>query len=308
MVLNRGSGAGKAGIRWDRYGKRIIEIAGLEAEDLTIVEGEVDVEKCLKEAMDEGETFFVAAGGDGTFNRMVTGLMRAEGKLGQDIILGAIGLGSSNDLHKPLDGRKVVEGIPLRLDRERSPKANIVRIRTLDVEGAEKVSYSVVNSSFGIISMGNRIFNRPHGLTAFLKKVWTPLGIYSAAVMAVVGFDPFNCRLFLDGKEKSTSVTNLSILLNPHFTGDLEYDTPIDQYTDHFLVNLAEGMGVFGRLNLFIRMIRGKFIGNPKCHSWKVKEFVVVPDSPIGIEYDGEVDVVSRAEFALIRGGIRICA
>jgi diacylglycerol kinase family enzyme len=308
VILNRGSGAGKAGMRWDRTGEAIINKAGLGGEEIFIVESESQVEISMKEALKDGETLIVAAGGDGTFNRMVSHLMKIDEDMRKDVVLGAIGLGSSNDLHKPMDGNQIMNGIPYRLDHIRSRKANIIRIQITDPKGNKRVVYSVVNSSFGIISRGNLIFNCSRGLAGLLKRIWTPLGIYSAAIIAVITFKPFQSQIIIDGKERIESVTNLSVLLTPFFTGNLVYDTPIDPYEDYFLVNLVEGMGILGRIGIFLRIIRGKFKHQTKCHSWKAKEMSFLPEKAVNVEFDGEVDTVSRAEFQLIRGGIRICA
>src|SRR5579871_5150532 len=67
-----------------------------------------------------GARNFVAAGGDGTVNRVLNSLMRVRAKsyILSELKLGSIALGSSNDFHKPHDEphRMSIAGFPSRLD------------------------------------------------------------------------------------------------------------------------------------------------------------------------------------------------
>ena len=73
----------------------------------------------VRAALDDGIRTFIAAGGDGTVNALVDALVRLRGTIAlDDLTLGAIGLGSSNDAHKPVE--REIGGIPVRIDAQRA--------------------------------------------------------------------------------------------------------------------------------------------------------------------------------------------
>lgn len=92
--------------------------AGLEVIPLT---REVDVTQAVRERMERGTKLFIAAGGDGTVNCVIQGLVRTDGKLG------VIPLGTYNhfarDLNIPLDWRQALKvaltGDTLQVDSAR---------------------------------------------------------------------------------------------------------------------------------------------------------------------------------------------
>ena len=65
----------------------------------------------VRAALDDGIRTFIAAGGDGTVNALIDALVRLRGTVAlDDLTLGAVGLGSSNDAHKPIE--REIRGIP----------------------------------------------------------------------------------------------------------------------------------------------------------------------------------------------------
>lgn len=307
IVLNKKSGAGRASLLWDRSGTDILQIAGLDKEKYRIMEDEMEFENRIHEAVNEKEDFIVAAGGDGTVNRLVTVLMKMKKKVRERVTLGAIGLGSSNDFHKPFAKSKSFRGIPFLLDRGRSRMSNIIRIKTSIQFREGKIRYSIINSSLGVIAEGNRLFNENSGMTFRMKRLGTTPAIFTAAVISLLKTKPFKSKLTIQGSEREITVTNLSVILSPHFTGNLVYDTPIDRYQDHFIVNLAEGRSFVNRMVGFADLSLGRFAGRKGCHSLTSTHLKIIPERDVALEYDGEVEMVSQAEFDLVRGGIRLC-
>ena len=64
-----------------------------------------------------------SATGSGTVNGVLNAILAQ----GADVTLGAIGLGSSNDFHKPFAKDKRVGGAPVRLDASRAIRADVGR-------------------------------------------------------------------------------------------------------------------------------------------------------------------------------------
>ncbi len=101
VILNPKAGGGTALARWRRIEPRVRERIGEYT--FTVAESEAMVEETVAEALERGEREFVAAGGDGMVNLVMSAILAAAppGVLAT-VRLGAVGLGSSNDFHKPL--------------------------------------------------------------------------------------------------------------------------------------------------------------------------------------------------------------
>ena len=75
------------------------------------------------------------------------------------MVLGAIGLGSSNDFHKPFNGNNGLNGhVPLRLDYHHTTEHNIDRVDFLDEHHLWQRKYFVINCSIGIIAYANYLY------------------------------------------------------------------------------------------------------------------------------------------------------
>src|SRR5512141_1510213 len=99
IFFNPAAGGGRALNRWDKIAPRV---ASLNRIQLQLLDGHADALQVLINAVERGETEIVAAGGDGTVNAVLNLLMNPllRDKL-DSLAFGAIGLGSSNDFHKP---------------------------------------------------------------------------------------------------------------------------------------------------------------------------------------------------------------
>ena len=117
FVMNPYAGTRKA----NRYLPEIIEIFNRGGYDTSVymTAGTGDCQRIVLEKAKEGD-LVACAGGDGTFNEAVNGILLS----GADVPIGYIPAGSTNDfassLHLPTNilqaARQIVEGIPIRYD------------------------------------------------------------------------------------------------------------------------------------------------------------------------------------------------
>ena len=113
-----------------------------------------------------GHDAIVVAGGDGTVNLALNVIMdpATDRPRAPRVALGAIGLGSSNDFHKPIAPERDLAGAPARVDVEGATVVDVGKA-TIQLPGEGRlVRYFLLNASMGMVADGNNAFNTSRGL------------------------------------------------------------------------------------------------------------------------------------------------
>jgi diacylglycerol kinase (ATP) len=282
----------------DRYA--VVRPAIDELFDTRIAETEpAGNDGAVRAALDDGIRTFIAAGGDGTVNVLVDALVRLRGTLAlDDLTLGAVGLGSSNDAHKPVE--REIAGIPVRIDAQRALPRDVGMARW---ESGERAF--IVSASVGVTAAANALFNREDPVLRHLKRWWVDGAIMWAGVRTIVTWRNLSATLVVNGTSSAIAVTHLGVAKTPWLAGGLHYDTPVEP--GRFAVNLCEGMSRLRTIRTLAALARGRFRGLPGTHSWSAPGASVVLDSPCDLELDGEVVRACRVSFELLHERIRLC-
>jgi len=267
------------------------------------------LDAAIPDLLARGHREFLAAGGDGTVNAVLGAIVaHADEDLLPWITVGAVGLGSSNDFHKPF--RTTIDGIPCRIDRHRVRGHDIGRLEYEDPQGGAGSRYWFVNASIGIASEANDFFNHPDRLLRFLKRVSTSLAIAYAALVAVFTNQPRALRLTVDDRSVAHDrVRNLGFVKNPHFAGSLRYDSPHLPDSGCFHIHRLGAVTRSGLLQALARLARGRFAGGRKTRSWLARQAEVRNGGdPFLVECDGEVVRASFARFSILAPKVRLCS
>jgi hypothetical protein len=127
------------------------------------------------DAIQAGEREFISAGGDGTVNALVNALASMLGPEElRNVTVGALGLGSSNDFHKPYT--HTIHGFPARIDFDRARPRDA---GCLSFDSCRR--FFLVNASAGVTANANAFFNGPDTGLRLLKSVSTAAAISYAA-------------------------------------------------------------------------------------------------------------------------------
>ncbi len=302
IILNPFAAGGRAMKKWSALLEArpvIIEGSALE------ILGERDpIDEIVREALLRGERYFVAAGGDGTVNLLLESLMKAGCPAGA--ALGAIGLGSSNDFHKPYWKEDCVADVPLKIDFTRARPRDVGSL-TYGSPGSRR--YFLVNASVGVTAEANDLFNHPDRLLAFQKRHAAPSAIYYAALKTILSYRNRSVTIGSAGGETfQARLTNLGVVKSPHFSGDLSYGGA-PSYDDGLLkLYLCEDLNT----RELLRLLRA--LGGNNGHrsaagmrTWSSREITVEADSPFAVEFDGEVIRTTDARFTVIPQSLKVC-
>ena len=272
------------------------------------LDGEKSLHAAITEALAVGEREFVAAGGDGTVNALVSNLMKcASPQEISEVAVGAIGLGSSNDFHKPLRRDSIAKGIPTRIEFNSAQYRDVGRVE-LKHGGTHDTRYFLVNASAGVTAGANLFFNHPDHVLQLLKRHSTSAAIFYAAVRTI---STFTCQeVTLWSPETGTVrslLTNVGVIKNPHFSGSLRYPGKADYESGKFTVHLCPGMNRAGLIRLLFALSSGSFDSVPGTRSWPTKALSITSATPFAVEHDGEVGLASSAVFSIIPRHLKVC-
>ena len=307
VLLNPSAAGGRAAARWRRIAPRIGALAGLMDVVLSRTEGEA--RDAIAGGLAAGETWFVAAGGDGAVNLMVDTLVAAASpERLRTVVVGAIGLGSSNDFHKPY--RRMLDGIPIRLDREAAAAHDVCAV-TFEQGGRWERRRWIVNASIGATAWANWLFNHPDPVLRRLKRTSTGAGILYAAARAIGGWQS-RVMALTDGAAAPAPagrrIYNIGIVKNPHFSGDFRYDSPHEPASGRFFVHVLEHVPAPRLAARAWDLLRGRFVGRAGTRSWRTAQLDVRADEPFPVEFDGEVVLTRHAAFEVLPEQVRVCA
>jgi diacylglycerol kinase family enzyme len=302
VILNESANAGNAAGRWRKVAAALQDRGA--PFDVVVTRSEADAARAVAAAATQGHEVVVAAGGDGTVNGVLNAILANNA----DVALGAIGIGSSNDFHKPFTKERRIGGMPARLDLSRAIRADVGKATLTEPGGATRTRYFVLNASLGVVAQGNAFFNAPDRTLAALKRTNIDLAIAYAAIVSIGRFKPIALRWSLDGQPlQPIELTAMGILKQVHFAGGMRYDTPVAPDDGMFAVNVWEVMDRRSIVGLILALYRGQFTGRKHTRTHRTRRVRISADPPIDFELDGEVSKISQADVEVVPGAVRLC-
>ena len=306
VLINPSAHGGKALQGWERIEATLEQRLG--ALTPLVLNGGAEARESLGRLLSDGQTEFIAAGGDGTVNLLVgTLLEQAPPVVLPRLKVGALGLGSSNDFHKPFRDERRIGGVPCRIDFAATVRHDVGFLNFED-GGRLRTRRWFVNASIGITAEANSFFNAPDAMLRQLKRRSTSAAIVYAALHALLGHRNREMEIAIDDQAPfRTWVSNLGVVKNPHFAGTFSYGSPYEPASGHFFVHLCENMSRPRLLLTLRRASRVGFAGLPSTRSWRARRLVVRAEQAFAVEFDGEVVRTRFAAFYIQQGAVQLC-
>ena len=306
ILLNPLAGGATAGKKWSGIERDIRRLHG--EGNVCIPDGPSAVRSLLRDALRSSETDFVAAGGDGTVNLLLNELMELSTPAQlRTLRFGAIGLGSSNDFHKPFSSRSLVRGISCKLDVVRARPRDIGFLRIIRENGSAVTRHFMANASAGLTAQANETFNHPGRVLKHLKRLHTPAAIFATALRSMATFRNIEMTACCGSLGTfAVRLTNIGLVKNPYFSGELRYGGPADYESGTLDVHLCRDMNRLDLVRLFLSLRKGLF-PSWKTRSWKTARLLLTSKTPFAVEYDGETLRTTSVQFGVLQKLIRVC-
>lgn len=302
VLLNPAAGGGRGWRRWARV-RDAVAVACAPRVVETDLAGEW--RRAVEREVAAGTRLFIAAGGDGTVSALADALARARGgvPLGE-FTLGAVGLGSSNDFHKPY-GRRV-DGVPVRIEPS-AARRDVGLVRYVAPDGSEQTRCFLISASVGVVAEANAFFNEGDPLQRRLRGAWTGAAILYAALHTIGTWRNIAVRLRTSTGTHVAAVTNLSVSKTPFVSGMFRYDESVAPDDGLLAMHLCEGMSRGEALGALADLARGRFAGRPKRRHWSAGRVALAAPGPVALELDGEVVRARRVVFGVLRDKVGLC-
>jgi diacylglycerol kinase (ATP) len=261
----------------------------------------------VKDAWKKGERLFISAGGDGTLNLLLNCLLNISSG-GRTFVVGAVGLGSSNDFHKPFRSETMVQKIPVRMDWKNAMETDVIRIHYQNGKNRPSSRFCLINASIGITAQANAFYNSRNLFISWAKKIGHDAAVIACALNTIVTYSNIPCTLTLEENNRlDMLLTNLGVIKNPHFAGGLCYDQAVRPDDGDLGINIGCGMSKLEAIRTLAGLYRKKFSEFPKTQSLRAKRLLVKSERSFVLELDGEVVEASSADFKIIPRAVRCC-
>jgi len=275
-----------------RFRRYLDEIA--TQSNLKLTTGPGDAQRLAREAVDEGFTSVVAAGGDGTVNEVLNGIGDAAGL--EKVRLGVLPLGTVNVFARELS-------IPIRLEPAweaiRQGRERVIDLPTVQhgLPGARK---SRLFAQLGGAGLDARAIELVHW---DLKKRIGPLAYVLAGLHALLDA-PARITVAADGRDYTGGLVLIG-------NGRL-YGGPFRIFPEADLCDGLLDVCVFPRVNWFTLarcgpqlLLRGN-LPRSAIVSFRVESLVLSSPAPAPLEVDGELIGHLPATFSVKRAALRV--
>ena len=283
IILNPEAGGGKA--------KKLLSV--LNGHKNRFVEQEVDLVvtrfpghaiRLASEAAERGATLVVAAGGDGTINEVVNGLLLHGKKEPSTCQLGIIHCGSGGGLAQTLGLAGPPQEQLERLSRSEAQAVDVGYVLFKDDQNISHTRYFLSELQAGI---GGAVVQAVNG---FYKKLGGTLAFALVSVGKLLRYQPVGMQVTINGTEcRPQRMLGLTVGNGTHCAGGMQL-TPCARYDDGLLDLLSiHEMSLAARLWNFSRVYSGAHLRSSRFSLVQATTLALESEKPLWIAADGEL-------------------
>jgi diacylglycerol kinase (ATP) len=250
-----------------------------------------------REALEQGERFLVAVGGDGTIHEVLNGMIQEDRPVADDAVLGAVAAGSGSDFVRTFGLPATATTAVRHLLADRVFPIDVGKVTYRDA-GADRTRYF---ANLAEVGLGGQVIRRAARLPSFLGRGRYFLGFW----LSMAGYRPAEVTVRADRREYRGRGLNVVVANGQFFGGGMRISPrsyPSDGKLD-VQVTVGPKSEAF---TLLPEMYRGDHLPNEHIKEMKGSEVVVEADRPLPVEADGEILGVTPATFTVLPEAIRL--
>ncbi len=295
VIANGRAGKGTVG-RDPKAFERLLSESGLEFE-LSLTEHPGHAVELARRAIDEGYSYLVAVGGDGTIHEVVNGIMGEGAPHNPETVLGVVSAGSGSDFIRtfglPDDPVHAVEHLkgdglfPIDLGKV-----------TFHRDGRQETRYFPNIAEAGL---GADVVRRAACLPRKLGQVRYLIGFW----MTLGPFKPTQGQVTCDKRTYEGRITNLVVANCQFFGGGMRVAPKAHPNDGRFdvLIQIGKKRDYVSALT---KVYKGDHVPSPVIKEYYAKRVEVITDHPLQVEADGELLGLTPATFEIVTDALRL--
>lgn len=262
--------------------------------DIVMTTGAGDAMQAAARAVEQGCTHLFIAGGDGTLNEVLNGVMRLD-ETSTGVIFGLIPLGTGNDFAVALG---LPEDVPTTLDI-------LLAGRTVEVDVGQLNDRFFVN-----VSAGGFIAEVSDAVDPRLKSLAGKLAYLVGGAQVLFDYDPVETSVQIIEEEKSFALTmQMFAVCNSRLIGGGRMIAPDARIDDGLLdVCLIEAMPTLDFIGLLTRVSSGDHVEEERVHYFKAHELRMEFARAVKVNTDGEVFETRECRYRVLPKATRFIA
>jgi diacylglycerol kinase (ATP) len=295
IIANPRAGRGKVEARLPEI-ERVLAGAGL-AYRIVRTTHPGHATEAARQALDGGERYLVAVGGDGTVHEVVNGMLEDDKPVAADAVLGIVAAGSGCDVVRSLSLPSDAVRASRHLDGDAIRPIDVGKV-TFTSGSAEVTRYSPNIAEAGL---GAAVVARTGKLPRFLGSAKYFCGFW----LTLPGFHPAAVRLEADGRWFEWRAHNV-VVANCQFYGGGMHISPHSQPDDGALDVLVMTGPKTDAFTMLPKIYKAAHLPHGNIVELRAGRVRLEADPPFLVEADGEVLGSTPATFEVIRTPIRV--
>ena len=290
LILNPSSGTDRAPDFLPGINQTLRERFG--AMEIVITTGPRDGEAAAEQAVRDGCDRIFVAGGDGTLNEVVNGLLKADA-LGK-VPIGLLPLGTGNDFARMLNlSEEPEEAIASLYD------AREVRVDVGTLNGR-----AFVNTSGG-----GFISEVTQALDDKLKSIAGRLAFLIAGGQAVLDYEPVPVTIEVDDQPPFGATPHMFAVCNARQIGGGRLIAPHAEIDDGWLdVCLVDAMPMLEFVSLLRKVGDGSHLEDDRVRYFRARRMTMTFEKPVKVNTDGELLEATVCRYGVLPGAARFFA
>jgi diacylglycerol kinase (ATP) len=264
---------------------------------LELTKGPGHATELARDALERGDRFLVAVGGDGTVNEVLNGMLELDRPVDPDAVLGILAANSGCD---------AVRSFGLSQDPETAvERFEVGNVYAIDVGRATVTTGDAERTRYFLNMAQAGLGGAAAARAARLPKVLAGSRFFVGYWLSVLGYRRPTVRLRGDRGEFEGRITNL-IVANLQFGANGMLLSPKSWPEDGYLDLQVFTGPKSDSFTLLPKMFQGEHLPHPSIDEYRSKTVRLESHRPLWVEVDGEPIGRTPASFEVVPGVLRL--
>jgi diacylglycerol kinase (ATP) len=234
------------------------------------------------EAVNENADFIISAGGDGTLNEVVNGLMQANPELREKVILGLFPQGTGNDFARTAEVPDTVNKLAESILNEKFAKIDIGKAEFTTTNGEKQTRYFDNIVEIGVGAKTVEIVNKSK------KRLGGTLTFFLGVLKAFIGYKRQSVRIKATDFQWAGKIVAVCAANGCYFGSGLGI-APGARLDDGKLSLVIVGnIRIIHFLRYLPSLRKLKYIKHPEVHYLEIDSCEIITEKNYPVEMDGE--------------------